>query len=325
MITYANLCKRPSAVASLIGMSLSDFAQLFTDFQNAHQQRLDQESRTRCTNQPRQRKRGAGHKYRYDLRDRLLLTLCWLRIYPTYEVLGFFYQLNKTNVEDILKDCLATLETLATFALELPTKERHKLRSPAAVMDAFPDVRLVVDARKQRIQRPKNTTDDTGNVTNRQKPYYSGKKKAHTLKSEIGVSPDGRIECVSQSVPGSAHHDLTLQRQTRSISLLATGEAAMVDKGYDGVHKEYPDTPIYQPFKARRGHPLSEEQKVWNRHLSGYRIVVEHTNAQLNRFSVLAQVYRHGLDAHRGLVRVVAGLVNRAIVQRPLKVYGANA
>jgi len=321
MITYANLCKRPCAVASLIGMSLCDFDQLFTDFESAHQERLDQETRTRRTNQARQRKRGAGHKYRYDLRDRLLLTLCWLRLYPTYEVLGFFYQLNKTNVEDILKDCLTTLESMATFALELPAKERAKLRSPAAVMDAFPTVRLIVDAKEQRIERPKNTTDDTGNVTNRQKPYYSGKKKAHTLKSEIGVSPDGRIECVSQSVPGGANHDLTLQRQTRSISLLAPGEAAMMDKGYDGVQNDYPGVPIYQPFKARRGHPLSEEQKAWNQHLSGYRIVVEHTNAQLNRFDVLSQVYRHALDSHSGLVRVVAGLVNRAIAQRPLKVY----
>ncbi len=55
----------------------------------------------------------------------------------TYEVLGFFFSLNKTNVEDNLKDILATLETMTTFAFERPGPERQKLRSPQAVMDAL--------------------------------------------------------------------------------------------------------------------------------------------------------------------------------------------
>lgn len=324
MITYARLKKHPSAVASLIGMALPAFDELFAAFEDAHRQRLWQSSLTRRTRQPRQRALGAGRKHRYDLRDRLLLTLFWLRVYMTYEVMGFFFGLNKTNIEDILHDCLATLETMTTFALERPSSERKKLRSPGAVMDAFPDVRLIVDAKEQRIQRPKNPKDDEGNVQDLQKPYYSGKKKAHTLKNEIDVAPDGHIEFVSESVPGGANHDLTLQRQTRSLSRLDKDEAGMVDKGYDGVQNDYPDRTIYQPYKARRGHPLTPEQREYNRHLSGYRIVVEHTNAQLNRFEVLKQVYRHARDSHGRIVRVVAGLVNRQIARKPLKTYAVT-
>lgn len=235
--------------------------------------------------------------------------------------MGFFFGLNKTNIEDILHDCLATLETMTTFALQLPSAERKKLRSVAAVMDAFPDVRLIVDAKEQRIQRPKNHRNEDGSTDDRQKPYYSGKKKCHTLKNEIDVAPDGRIEVVSESVPGGAIHDLTLQRQTRSLERLDKDEAGMVDKGYDGIHNDYPDRTIYQPYKARRGHPLTEEQKAWNRHLARYRIVVEHTNAQLNRFEVLKQVYRQVREGHGRMVRVVAGLVNRQIAVKPLKTY----
>jgi|ERR1051326_2056879 hypothetical protein len=321
MITYTNLSKHPSATPSLIGMPLPAFDRLFAEFEVAHQQRLAHATLTRKTQKPRQRAVGAGRKHRYDLRDRLLLTLFWLRVYMTYEVLGFFFGLNKTNIEDSLHDCLATLETMTTFALELPTAERQKLRSPEAVMDAFPDVGLIVDAKEQRIQRPKNKKDDDGNVQDHQKPYYSGKKKAHTLKNEINVAPDGRIELVSDSVPGGANHDLSLQRQTRSLSRLDKDKAGMVDKGYDGVQKDYPDTTIYQPYKARRGHPLTQEQKAYNRHLARYRIVVEHTNAQLNRFEVLKQVYRHARMGHTQIVRVVAGLVNRQIAIKPLKTY----
>src|SRR5438876_12313656 len=79
--------------------------------------------------------------------------------------------------------------------------------------------------------------------------------------------------------------------------------------------------PLYRPYKARRNHPLSEEQKQYKRHLARYRIVVEHTNAQLNQFQVLAQVYRHARAGHSRVFRAVAYLVDRRIRERPLKSY----
>ena len=66
---------------------------------------------------------------------------------------------------------------------------------------------------------------------------------------------------------------------------------------------------------------LEEDQKTYNRLVSRYRIVVEHSLAQMNRFQVLSQVYRHSRQGHGSLVRIVAGLVNRSIDRRPLKSY----
>jgi hypothetical protein len=276
---------------------------------------------TRRTRAPRQRAVGAGRCHHYDLRDRLLMTLFWLRVYMTYEVMGFFYDLDKTNIEDKLRDVLATLDTMTTFSYERPQQRQPKLRSPRAVMDAFPDVCLVIDAKEQRIQRPKNHRDDEGHVQDKQRPYYSGKKKTHTLKNQIAVRPDGFIEAVSESVPGGANHDIQLLRSTGLLGQLAPDEAAMLDKGYVGIQKDYPDVCVYLPHKARRTHPLTDEQKAYNRHLARYRIVVEHTMAQLNKFQVLAQVFRHQRDTHGQMVRIVAGLVNRRIQGVLLKTY----
>jgi hypothetical protein len=323
MITYERLSKRPQAVPSLIGMNLSEFDKLFAEVEVAHAERLAGLQVTRRKGKPRQRSVGAGRKHRYDLRDRLLMTLFWLRVYTTYEVMGFFYDLNKTNIEDNLKDVLATLEAMTTFTYERPQGERKKLRSPQEVMDAFPEVRLVIDAKEQRIQRPKNTKDNDGNTQDKQRPYFSGKKKTYTLKNQISVRPDGLIEAVSESVPGGAVHDITLLRETDLLGQLDDDEAAMVDKAYDGIQKDYPDVCIYQPFKARRNHPLTKEQKAYNRFLSRYRIVVEHTLAQMNRFQVLAQVFRHDRSSHSQIVHVVAGLANRRIQVVPLKTYAA--
>jgi hypothetical protein len=317
MITYENLRRRPSAFRSLTGHSPEQFDALFVEFAPAHEQRRQAATTTRRTGQARQRAVGAGGQYRHDLRTRLLMLLFWARVYPSLEVLGFFFSLDKTNVHDSINDLLATLATLAHFPFERPPAERKKLHSPAAVMDAFPDVRLVIDAKEQRIQRPKSSKED-----DRQKPYYSGKKKGHALKNQVAVEPDGRIGAVSGSVPGGANHDVTLARKTQVIETLdPEDEAAMLDKAYVGLPKDHPHHRLYLPYKATRGHPLTEEQKTYNRHLARYRIVAEHTNAQLNQFQVLAQVYRHAWEGHSRVFRAVAYLVDRRIRERPLKSY----
>ena len=321
MLTYQNLSARPAAFQSLTGLSVTAFDELYAEVAPAHAERLAQ-TLTKRHRQPRRRAAGAGKPHRHSLQDRLLLALLWLRVYPTLEVLGFFFGLDKTNAEDNLKGVLATLDTMTTFAYDRPAKDRPKMRSLAAVMDAFPDVCLVVDAKEQRIHRP-GGEDEDGN--SRQKPFYSGKKKAHTLKTQVAVDPQGRFLSVSGSVPGGQNHDLTLLRATGLLDKLAPGEAAMMDKGYDGIAKNYPDAALFLPHKARRGKPLTEEQRAYNAHLSRYRIVVEHSLAQMNQFQALAQVFRHGHDRHPQAVRIVAGLVNRRLDKRPLKSYAPAA
>lgn len=303
-------------------MSLVEFDKFYTEFEKAHEERLESSTTTRAGKKKRQRAIGAGRKHKYDLRDRLLMTLFWLKAYTTYELLGFFYDLNKTNIEDNLHLILDTLASMTSFNFESPKADRKKLSSMAEIMDAFPDVRLIVDGKEQRVERPKNKKDKDGNVQDRQKPYYSGKKKAHTIKNQVAISPIGWVEHASQSVPGSTH-DLTLLRQTDLISKLADDEAAMMDKGYDGIAADHPDKKLYLPFKARRNHPLTEEQKAYNRFLAKYRIVVEHTMAQLNKFQILAQRFRHQLTKHSIIFRIVCSLVNRRILLRPLKQYGS--
>jgi len=317
MFAYESLARCPSAFQSLTGMTPTQFEPLLADFTAAHERRRARAGTTRRGN-TRQRAAGAGHPYRHDHRHRLLMTLVWLRIYPTYELLGFFFALHKRNAQLNVRAVLEVLDTLDAFPFDRPRRDRRRLSTAGQVMTAFPQVRLVIDAKEQRVQRPQGDFDA-------QKPYYSGKKKAHTLKSQIAVDPGGRIESVSASVPGGATHDVNLLRQSGLLDRLAQGHGEMVDKGYDGIGKDYPGVPIVIPFKARRNHPLTEQQKAYNGVVARYRIVVEHAMAQLNRFTVLRQVFRgryrrHG-EAHSRVVRLVAGLVNRRVRVCPLKTY----
>ena len=325
MITFERLASCPAAFASLSGLNLTDFEALYQDFAAAYAK--DRQASPTRRGEPRKRAAGAGAKFSQDGRTRLLMALVFLRVYPTCQVLGFLFSLDKGNAQRGVADVLATLARHTVFTCERPATERKKLRSAQAVMDAFPDVRLVIDAKEQRVRRPGGRGE--GGVS-RQKPFYSGKKRAHTLKTQVAVAPDGSFQSVGESVPGSVH-DLTLLRRGDLMHRLGEGEAAMLDKGYDGLTTPDPKAPdksgpprtCYLPHKARRGHPLTDAQKEYNRHLSKYRIVVEHSLAQMNQFQALAQVFRHGHERHSGLTRIVAGLVNRRVSQRPLKVYAA--
>lgn len=146
MITYEKIFKNPQVAISLIGMSLAEFEQLYAEFEMAYLARQNSLQYTRRHKIKRQRAVGAGRKHKHTLRDRLLMTLFWLRAYTTYEVLGGFYGLDKTTVEDNLKDVLNILTKIRTFHLELPQAEVPKLRSVEEVISAFPECRLFMDA-----------------------------------------------------------------------------------------------------------------------------------------------------------------------------------
>jgi hypothetical protein len=314
MLSYAELCRHSSAFPALTGLTRAEFDALLPRFARAEADRRAGSGRTR-QGSPRRRAPGAGRPYANAAADRLLMALLWLRVYPTYEVLGFFFALHKRNAQLNVRSALEALDSLDDFPFDRPGEDRVKLRSAAEVMAAFPQVRHVIDAKEQRINKPQGEAA--------QRPYYSGKKKAHTLKTQVVVNPRGQIEAVSASVPGSTH-DLTLLVQSGVLGRLGEGEGGMLDKGYAGVEKHRPGVPLVLPYKKPRGGELSEGQRAHNREVARQRIVVEHAVAQLNRFTVLRQVFRgRRRERHSGVARVVAKLVNRRLAVRPLKTHAA--
>src|SRR5215207_11095780 len=108
MITYEKMCRKPQVAISLIGMSFAEFEKLYVDFELAYRAYAFSLEYTRRDKLKRRRAVGGGRKHKYALRDRLLMTLFWLKAYTTYKVLGTFYDLDKTTVEENLKNIMQT-------------------------------------------------------------------------------------------------------------------------------------------------------------------------------------------------------------------------
>lgn len=302
MTVYEKLRRRRASFRNLTGVSLEEFEVLYQQVVDD----IERYDETRLEQRERQRAVGAGRRYQHDARNRLLMALIWLRIYPTYEVLGFIFDLDKSNISRNLKGMLAVLRDQLGDEIEWPDKARRKQKMDQ-FMQEFPEVTAIVDATEQPTQRPQDPDE--------QKKYYSGKKKRHTLKTQVVVGPDGELMGYSATVPG-AKHDKPLYDESGVSDRLDDDEAMMGDKGYQGIQK---DSLAILPDKKPKGGELTDEQKVRNRRISHYRIVVENTICQLKTFRVLAHVYRHARESHSDVFAIVAALVNRRIRRRPLR------
>jgi hypothetical protein len=212
-------------------MTVPEFDALCREWVHADAVLRNSSTHTREGHQSRQRAPGAGRKWGLNPETRLVQALVWLQVYPTWEVLGYLFGVDESVARRSTRDVLSVLESLSTFVLELRSG-RPRGRSLAQVIQAFPAVEILIDATEQRVRRP------TG--WEQQKPFYSGKKKTHTLKNQITVcAEDGRVLSVSASVPGSVH-DLTLLCQSGLLDRLEPSEGVAVDKGLHGHRRASP-------------------------------------------------------------------------------------
>jgi hypothetical protein len=238
----------------------------------------------------------------------MLLVVVWLRVYPTHEVLGYLFGVSDTAVLTTLKRLLPLFERAGRDTMRLPDPGRKHRRQLDDLLRAIPDLALVVDTFEQRVQRPPERKRADG--------YYSGKKKSHTLKSQVTVArATGLIADVSHSVPGPTA-DLTLLKASELLMRLPAGMGVMGDLAYVGMGKLHPQGLGFTPRRKPRGQPRPEADVAYNSAFARHRVVVEHSIQRLRRYQSLSQTDRQHRRDHAARVCAVAGLVNRQIARR---------
>ncbi|MDY7077575.1 MAG: transposase family protein [Chloroflexota bacterium] len=116
MITYKKLKKKPHAFKSIVGVTIVEFDGLHRKFVS-----LWIESENKRLDRPdRQRAIGSGHPYALALRERLLMTLVWLRLYLSTEALGFFFDVDKATASRNTRRVLPVLRQLGDATLGWP-------------------------------------------------------------------------------------------------------------------------------------------------------------------------------------------------------------
>ena len=257
----------------------------------------------RLSRRDRKRKVGAGRPFKLPLKSRLLMFLVYYRLYISSTLAGFLFNLDQSNV---LKN-IRILEPLVKECIPIPKKlyERAKrARTVEEVEEYFLGFKAFIDATEQEIPRPK----DKG----KRRSHYSGKRKRHTVKTQLTVNSKGLIIHKIPHARGRRHdYDVFKTSHPR----VPPEVSCNFDLGYDGVEKDYPELNPTIPFKKRRGMgELTMEQKSFNRELARERVVVEHTISRMKKFKIMGEEFRNRLKWYDGATCIVSGLVNLRIM-----------
>ena len=187
--------------------------------------------------------------------------------------------------------------------MRLPDPGRGQRRGLPALLRGTPELAVIVDTFEQRTQRPQR----------RQRAYYSGKKKAHTLKSQVAVDEEGHIVDVATTRPGRWADLKVFRRSGLAGRLIRAKVGALGDLGYVGLDGVSPRLRAATPRRKPRGQDRPPEDRRYNRAFARRRVGVEHAIGRLRRYQALTAVNRHGRKGHAARVRAVAGLVNRML------------
>jgi hypothetical protein len=296
---FHRLSRYPVVFKALTGLSLAQFSALEIDFAP----RFEQAETARLTRPGRRRAIGAGHPFELSRRDQLLLTVVWLRRYPINAVLGYLFGIEETTALRTVQRVLPVLEAAGLDTMRLPDPGKWRRPGLAELTTAIPALTVIIDTFEQAVQRPETRAEaDT---------YYSGKKKRHTLKTQVAIRADtGTIVDLPPSRPGPMA-DITLLQESGLLARLPDDAIPIGDLAYVGIDALHPRGAT--PRRKPRGKPRPPEDRAFNTAFARRRVPVEHTIGRLRAYQALHQTDRHHRRHHTQRARAIAGLVNRCL------------
>lgn len=198
---------------------------------------------------------------------------------------------------------------------EAASKNLRKIRSLEEFLEIFPELTdVIVDGTEQPRGQPKRKKGKkpgkraVGRPTDK-KRFYSVKKRTHTLKTQVAVTPGEQIVHLNATASGRTH-DMKVLRRSRMMSRLPRHVRVWGDRGYTGMEKVYPERETIVPAKRPKKGALSEEQRELNRLISKVRITAENAVNRIKKFRACKEFFRNQTTQHGVMWGCVAGLVN---------------
>jgi len=250
---------------------------------------------------------GEGQHRRLPAHEEILLTVIWLRHYVTQEALGYFFGVSDSTAKRATERVLPVLERMGRDTMRQPPPSRRQRYRVAEALHAYPeladldDETRVVDSYAQRVQRPQDHREAD-------RPY-AGKKKAHTVKTQVVVTLDnGDVHGVTPGVPAPVA-DPTLPRQSGVLARATPDDSLMGERAYRAVGN------VVTPRRKPCGKEQPPKDMAFNRAFARARIIAEHFIRDLRQFQALTPSDRHQRRGQE--TRVCAVVELRACRCRP--------
>lgn len=230
-----------------------------------------------------------GRRRKVYALQKFLMTLIYLRQNVNHTVVGQMFGVSADTSENVFHEVIPILQKQfpsQKWEAEKKWRKGEPQWSPSKV-----DY-LLIDSFETSIKR--------SSINEKQKKKYSGKKKMHTLKSQLITDESGEIIQIDAGFDGPKA-DIEIYRDTR-LSKQWREKPKLADKAYVGED-------IETPKKKPKGGELSEEEKARNRELSAKRVIVEHSVRRVKGFKIMRADYRLESWLFRKIAETVVGLI----------------
>ena len=274
MISIKTVLKDDRVCKALTGLKVSEVKSLLPVFERGLIEH-------HASKPNRKRAVGAGRKGVLPTAlDKLVFILIYVKVYPTFDVMGVMYGRPRSKCCESVKWLLPVLEQALGYSCALP---KRKITSLSDFYGSFPGIKDVfIDGTERRVQRPQKSKA--------QRKLYSGKKKAHTRKNSLMSDENRRILLMTPTRSGR-RHDKRLADKNLLPTVIPKPVTLWADTGFQGWQDQHPN--VILPTRATKNHPLTQAQKNENRLVSAFRVVVEHAIGGYKRFRGASDIYRN--------------------------------
>jgi len=294
MITYDTVKNNLLLFLSLTGFNIEEFEKLLPFFKKSWENYIIE---NRIKGKERKRKYGGGRTPKLDkIENKLLFILFYMKLYPLQAVIGFLFGMSQAQANEWIHILSEVLKTALADLGQLPERNPQNLENILREEGAD---EVIIDATERRCQRPKDNE--------KQKLFFSGKKKTHTFKNNLIVNPEDRkVKYLSGTYEGKKHDKKICDEEELNFP---EGIILSKDTGYQGYEPEGVVT--RQPKKKPRGGELTRFEKNQNSIISSTRIIVEHVISGVKRCRIVKDVFRNTKKKYDDLVMEIAcGLHN---------------
>ena len=330
---YKKLKRNPKQFLTFTGMHLHTFEDLLPQFEQAFLKLQQQrKAKTVRSQAERQRQLGGGNAFHNDLPNRLLMLLVYYRLYLTQEFMTLFFKAtNKSLIsrnitlmrqvfETVLPTPVRARQRILSLAKSEQVRRKKRIGTIEEFRQAYPELSFIIDGVEQPKRRPKDKA--------KRQEDYSGKKKRHTRKQLLTVTPNGIIIDQSPSVGGRTHDFQAFKDDHQERGLVNEFQEVRAtfygDSGFQGMQKMGLPVEVRLQERGRRNHPLTRDQKKLNALRSSLRVRVEQTISRRKKYRIAAEQYRNRDRDYDQTMNLIAGLVNLRAYERVFQTTGVQ-
>jgi Helix-turn-helix of DDE superfamily endonuclease len=145
LISYIRLSKKPLLFKSFAGLTVQSFDDIYDKEITKRYNKYEIQRLSSAKKSVRERKIGAGRPFKLDVKDRFVMLLVYYRLYITYTLAGFLFDLDQSSIcRDIQK-----MEPLIRNCLPIPQKIYNitkRLKTPQEVEKYFSGFLSFIDS-----------------------------------------------------------------------------------------------------------------------------------------------------------------------------------